>query len=82
VHPHREVPTLDAADRAITDPQNREVRALHAVPFEEVTPDGARQGYRKWPLLTADPEILGCRSNQTTTTVHLLLISCAPVTLR
>ena len=42
--------------RYLTDPQNREVRALHAVPFDEVTPDGVKHGYRYYPLFTTEPE--------------------------
>lgn len=38
--------------RYIIDPQHREVRALHAVPYEETTPDGVKQGYRYYPLFT------------------------------
>lgn len=42
--------------RYLTDPQNREVRALHAVPYEELTPAGVRQGYRYYPLFTTEAE--------------------------
>lgn len=42
--------------RYFTDPQNREVRALHAVPYEEMTPDGVKQGFRYYPLFTTGPE--------------------------
>lgn len=42
--------------RFLTDPQNREVRALHAIPYHEVTPDGVRQGFRYYPLFTTDAE--------------------------
>lgn len=42
--------------RYITDPQQREVRALHAVPYEEITPTGVKQGYRYYPLFTTEPE--------------------------
>jgi hypothetical protein len=42
--------------RYFTDPQNREVRALHAVPYEEPTLDGMRQGYRYYPLFTTEPD--------------------------
>ena len=42
--------------RYFTDPQDREVRALHAVPTEEITPVGVKQGYVYYPLLTTEPE--------------------------
>ncbi len=42
--------------RYLTDPQNREVRALHAVPYEEITPDGVKHGFRYHPLFTTEPE--------------------------
>ena len=42
--------------RYFTDPQNREVRALHFVPTEELTPDGVKHGYLYYPLFTTEPE--------------------------
>lgn len=42
--------------RYITDPQDREVRALHAVPYEEITSDGVKQGFKYYPLFTTEPE--------------------------
>ncbi len=42
--------------RYFTDPQNREVRALHAVPTEELTPEGVKQTYLYYPLFSTDPE--------------------------
>lgn len=42
--------------RYITDPQDREVRALHAVPTQEATPDGPRQNYLYYPLFTTEPD--------------------------
>ena len=42
--------------RYITDPQQREVRALHAVPTEKLTPDGVKQGYDYYPLFTTEPD--------------------------
>lgn len=54
--------------RYITDPQSREVKALHPVPYEEVTPEGVKSGFRYWPLYTTVPErirtSLQWRSNQ------------------
>lgn len=54
--------------RYITDPQNREVKALHPIPYEEITPDGVKAGFRYYPLFTTPPEkikeSLGWRSRQ------------------
>ena len=42
--------------RYIIDPQEREVRALHAVPTEDITADGFKQSYLYYPLFTTEPE--------------------------
>ena len=42
--------------RYITDPQERDVRALHAVPTDEITPQGVKHNYLYYPLFTTDPD--------------------------
>ena len=42
--------------RYFTDQQNREVRALHAVQTEELTPEGVKQGYLYYPLFSTEPQ--------------------------
>ncbi len=44
--------------RYFVDPQNREVRALHALPYEERTPQGTKYGFRYYPLFTTDPQTI------------------------
>lgn len=42
--------------RYITDPQEREVRALHAVRTDELTSNGVKQSYLYYPLFTTEPD--------------------------
>jgi hypothetical protein len=44
--------------RYLVDPQNREVRALHALRYEELTPNGVKQGVKYYPLFTTKAEII------------------------
>jgi hypothetical protein len=44
--------------RYIIDPQQREVRALHAVPYEKQTPDGPKHGFKYYPLFTTEAETI------------------------
>lgn len=48
--------TRHLGQRFITDAKNREVRALHAVPYEKETPDGIKRGFRYCPLHTTEPD--------------------------
>ncbi|MQA30286.1 MAG: hypothetical protein GEU82_10675 [Luteitalea sp.] len=44
--------------RYLIDPQDREVRALHALRYEEITPKGVRQGVKYYPLFTTVADII------------------------
>jgi hypothetical protein len=64
---HRPVTPRDALRRRISrhlghryfvDPQKREVRALHALRYEEITEKGVRQGVRYYPLFSTHADII------------------------